>query len=134
MGVWQLRRTWVSGSLGVWQLWLAVPLPEQVEMVGQDVLPRDLDTDGGEQTTDAVTVVRPFAAQLIELAVHMPLVFVGGIGDGNRAPHIRLAFAVASEQSDQADGVQTICLGTPGATIHLDTRRVDDHIVDTVMM
>jgi hypothetical protein len=112
--------------------WLAVPLPERVELVGQDVLPRDLDTDGGEQTTDAITVVRPFAAQLIELAVHMPLVFVSGIWDADRAPHIRLAFAVASQQSDQADGVQTVGLGTPGATIHLDTRRVDDHIVDAV--
>ena len=64
----------------------------------------------------------------------MPLVFVSGIWDDDRAPHIRLAFAVANEQSDQADGVQTIGFGTPGATIHLDTRRVDDRIVDTVMM
>ena len=58
-------------------------------------------------------MVRPFAAQLIKLAVHMPLVFVSGIWDDDCAPHIRLAFAVANEQSGQADGVQTVCLGTP---------------------
>ena len=46
----------------------------------------------------------------------------------------RLAFAIANEKSDQADGIQLVSLGQSEATVHLDARRVDDHIVDAVMM
>jgi hypothetical protein len=71
---------------------------------------------------------------LIQLTVHVPLILVSGIRHLDGAPHLRLAFPAANEQSDQADGVQTVGLGTPGAPIHLDTRRVDDHTVDTLVM
>jgi hypothetical protein len=81
---------------------------------------------------DLVDVASLIVADLLSLLDFQCFDFVSGIWDADRAPHIRLAFAVASEQSDQADGVQTVGLGTPGATIHLDTRRVDDHIVDAV--
>jgi hypothetical protein len=81
------------------------------------------------------TVSEPLTQRALGLEVQpAPRQLCHDPADPGRAPHIRFAFAVASEQSDQADGVQTVCLGTPGATIHLDTRRVDDHIVDTVMM
>ena len=113
--------------------WLTIPLPERVEDFGHDALAVDLDTNRSQQAANAIGMVRPFAAELIELTVEMPLIFVSGIWDADCAPHVRLTFAVANEKSDQAYSVQAVRLGTPGSTIHLDTRRVDDHIVDTVV-
>jgi hypothetical protein len=52
----------------------------------------------------------------------LPLILVSRIRHLDGAPHLGLAFAITDQQSDQADSIQTIGLGTLGTTIDLDAR------------
>src|SRR5262249_51161028 len=104
------------------------------DVAGQNALAGDLDTNRGEQAAHAITVVGPFAPELIELPVQVPLILISRIWHLDYAPHVGLAFRKANEQSDQADSVQTVGLGTSGTTIDLDAGRINDHIVDAMVM
>ena len=81
-----------------------------IKGAGREVFAADLDSNRRELTTDAIAMARPFAPELVELAVNMPFILVIRVWDGDRAPDSCLTFAIGDEQSDQAGSAKLSAL------------------------
>jgi hypothetical protein len=73
-----------------------------------------------------------FPFQFLHVAVQLASVLVLDLGYLDQAPHILLALVPADQHAEQLAGVEAVGLFSTPLPFHLDARRIDHLIVDSM--
>src|ERR1700694_3782873 len=75
-----------------------------------------------------------FADQAVAITVQPTVIFFGNTWDTDHAPYFRVAAQIGHERAQQLCHVDVVGLGPSRSPIHLNARRIDDVVADTVRL